>query len=56
MKHLLAIVLALSSALAMARENIVIYYSWTPADTAANFHRTLAAEANISLLHSRRAK
>lgn len=29
-----------------ASETITIVYSWTPADTAANFHRTLADEAN----------
>lgn len=46
MKHLLAIILAVASSLSAARENIVIVYSWTPADTAANFHRTLADEAN----------
>lgn len=29
-----------------ASETITIVYSWTPADAAANFHRTLADEAN----------
>jgi tripartite-type tricarboxylate transporter receptor subunit TctC len=30
----------------VARENIIIYYSWGAADTAANFHRVLADESN----------
>jgi tripartite-type tricarboxylate transporter receptor subunit TctC len=30
----------------MARETVTIVYSWTAADTAANFHRALAEEAN----------
>lgn len=46
MKKLIAILLAASSTLAMAAENITIYYSWSASDTAANFHRTLADEAN----------
>lgn len=29
-----------------ARETVTIVYSWTAADTAANFHRALAEEAN----------
>ena len=31
---------------AIAKETITIVYSWTAADTAANFHRSLADEAN----------
>lgn len=47
MKKIIATLLLTSmTALASARENIVIYYSWTAADTAAGFHRTLAEEAN----------
>ena len=46
MKKLLAILFATFSLAASARENITIYYSWSPADTAANFHRVLADEAN----------
>lgn len=29
-----------------AAENVTIYYSWTAADVAANFHRSIADEAN----------
>ena len=45
-KTLAAILLASTAFVAVAKENIVIYYSWTAADTAANFHRVLADEAN----------
>lgn len=37
--------MALSS-LAMAKENITIFYAWGPGDSVANYHRTIAAEAN----------
>lgn len=30
----------------MSKEVVTIVYSWSPADVAANFHRTLAEEAN----------
>ena len=46
MKKLLAIMLTAMSLTAIAKENITVVYSWTPADAAANFHRTLADEAN----------
>lgn len=46
MKKLLAILLATLSLSVTAKENITIYYSWSPADVAANFHRQLANEAN----------
>lgn len=46
MKKLLVSLLAALSLSVSARETITIVYSWTPADTAANFHRTLATEAN----------
>lgn len=46
MKKLLVSLLAALSLSVSARETITIVYSWTPADTAANFHRSLAAEAN----------
>ncbi len=45
-KTLAAILLATTAAAAVAKENITIYYSWGAADTAANFHRVLADEAN----------
>lgn len=38
--------MATTALTAAARENITIFYSWTAADTAANFHRVLADEAN----------
>lgn len=43
---LLSIILSLTATVASAKETVTIVYSWTPADTAANFHRTLAEEAN----------
>ena len=46
MKKLLAILLSALAIGATARENITIYYSWSASDTAANFHRVLADEAN----------
>lgn len=46
MKKLLVSLLAALSLSVSAREAITIVYSWTPADTAANFYRSLAAEAN----------
>lgn len=46
MKKLLSLLLATFALSALARENITIYYSWSASDTAANFHRVLADEAN----------
>jgi len=46
MKKILAILLATLALSAQAKENITIIYGWNPSDVAANFHRTLAAEAN----------
>jgi len=46
MKKIIAILLVSLAFGVKAKENIVIVYSWTPADAAANFHRTLADEAN----------
>ena len=45
-KFLVAVAMSAVALTAVARENITIYYSWTAADTAANFHRVLADEAN----------
>ena len=45
-KTLTAVVLAATAFASVAKENITIYYSWGAADTAANFHRVLADEAN----------
>lgn len=46
MKKLLATLLTTLALTAAAKENIIIYYSWSASDTAANFHRVLADEAN----------
>jgi tripartite-type tricarboxylate transporter receptor subunit TctC len=47
MKKLLAIALAtLTFSVAAQKETITMYYSWSPADAAANFYRTLADESN----------
>jgi len=47
MKKILSILaLSLFSILATAKETITVIYSWTAADTAANFHRSLVEEAN----------
>lgn len=47
MKRLLAIALSTLAFSAQAqKETITMYYSWTAADTAANFYRTLADESN----------
>lgn len=46
MKKLFAILMATFALVSQARETITIVYSWTAADTAANFHRSLADEAN----------
>lgn len=45
-KIITALLLAALTFTATAKENITIFYSWSAADTAANFHRTLADEAN----------
>lgn len=46
MKKFLILLLSTLALTAQARENVTIIYSWTVADTAANFHRSLAEEAN----------
>jgi tripartite-type tricarboxylate transporter receptor subunit TctC len=47
MKNLiLSLILTVISATVAAKETVTIVYAWTAADTAANFHRTLADEAN----------
>jgi hypothetical protein len=45
-KIFLSLLLSLLSASALSKETITIVYSWSPADVAANFHRTLVQEAN----------
>ena len=47
MKHFLLAVLATLSLIAQAqKETQTLVYSWTAADTAANFYRALAEESN----------
>lgn len=46
MKKLVAILLSTLALTATAKENVTILYSWNAGDVAANFHRTLANEAN----------
>lgn len=45
-KLLTAIVLALAAVSATAKETVTILYAWGPGDSVANYHRTLANEAN----------
>jgi len=45
-KLLVTLVAALTLGVAQAKETITIYYAWGPGDSVANYHRTLAAEAN----------
>ena len=47
MKYLLTIITSLLVATtAYASENITIFYAWGPGDSVANYHRTIANEAN----------
>lgn len=46
MKKLLAVLLAAVAFGASAKENITIFYAWGPGDSVANYHRTIANEAN----------
>jgi len=46
MKKILAVLLSTLAMTVSAKENVTILYSWSVSDTAANFHRQLAAEAN----------
>ena len=47
MKKLLSsLVLAGLTCFAQAKENITIFYAWGPGDSVANYHRTIANEAN----------
>lgn len=45
-KLIATLLLAVTCTLAQARENITIFYAWGPGDSVANYHRTLANEAN----------
>jgi tripartite-type tricarboxylate transporter receptor subunit TctC len=46
MKRILAIGMFCLSAAVSAKENITITYAWGPGDSVANYHRTIANEAN----------
>ena len=46
MKRILAIAVFCLSAAVSAKENITITYAWGPGDSVANYHRTIANEAN----------
>ena len=46
MKKLLISLLTLLCLSAHSKENIVIFYAWGPGDSVANYHRTIANEAN----------
>lgn len=46
MKKVLAILVAAFALSAQAKENITIFYAWGPGDSVANYHRTIANEAN----------
>ena len=46
MKKLLALLSLAFAFTAQAKENITIFYAWGPGDSVANYHRTIAAEAN----------
>jgi tripartite-type tricarboxylate transporter receptor subunit TctC len=45
-KILLALLLTIVAGSVTAKEVITIYYAWGPGDSVANYHRTLANEAN----------
>lgn len=46
MKQLLAIILCALATQVLAKETVTIYYAFSPADTMANYSRTLVEEAN----------
>lgn len=47
MKKLIStLAMGLAALSAQARENITIFYAWGPGDSVANYHRTIANEAN----------
>lgn len=46
MKKILVILLATFAISAQAKETITVIYGWSPADTAANFSRSIVNEAN----------
>ena len=46
MKQIIGILALFFAANVYAKENIVITYAWGPGDSVANYHRTIANEAN----------
>jgi len=46
MKKIITALMATFALSAIAKENITIVYAWGPGDSVANYHRTLANEAN----------
>ena len=46
MKKIIAILAMAMAMTAQAKENITIVYAWGPGDSVANYHRTIANEAN----------
>jgi tripartite-type tricarboxylate transporter receptor subunit TctC len=46
MRYLVSTLLALLGFTAHASENVTIFYAWGPGDSVANYHRTIALEAN----------
>jgi tripartite-type tricarboxylate transporter receptor subunit TctC len=46
MKKFLLSLLLVTPLISFAKENITIFYAWGPGDSVANYHRTIAAEAN----------
>jgi tripartite-type tricarboxylate transporter receptor subunit TctC len=46
MKKFLALLVSLVSFAAVAKDQVTIFYAWGPGDSVANYHRTLAVEAN----------
>ena len=46
MKKILLSLLLATPLISFAKENITIFYAWGPGDSVANYHRTIAAEAN----------
>lgn len=46
MKKFLALLLLTLGFAAQSKENITIFYAWGPGDSVANYHRTIANEAN----------
>jgi len=46
MKKILALLLCAVATMSWSGETVMVVYGWSPSDAAANFHRTIVAEAN----------